>query len=516
MEFVKDKRLKTHQVKAVESLIAAIFEEKLKRMLVVMPVGTGMTAVLIHTCCQLKERNRRSKILFIVDRLELRTQLIERLREEMEGTVLDNASVKVITYQSLSRKDDKIKYTGYNYVFCLNIDQIARFNLPDFGNETVLIGTATRNKSSKLTAFSKAPVTFEYTDENAVRDGVLNPAETGLYETAVAGFCDRLFEHYGYTHRRKQNNIQQKYADLSYELDGKQISVECKSYRDRFVSSNRLQNTILAMSRQMKKNADLCEIIIVIGEVDPDEITRIYDTYQVTIWDISNLLFLTQCDIDLRNMLANLAQFSVADIAGKEPYGWTLENAVCTEPTNAESIENKAKSLIGRLENCKTGKVSAREYEIICTEIIKFLFEDKFNKINTQCKTKDGLFRMDIVCALKEAGSFWGLIRHHYNSHFIVFECKNSGKKITQDLIYSTEKYLFNAALRNVSIMISRNGFSKNAAMAADGCLKEHGKLILDITDADLKEMIRKKLADEEPADHLIKRLESTLMPIGK
>ena len=123
---------------------------------------------------------------------------------------------------------------------------------------------------------------------------------------------------------------------------------------------------------------------------------------------------------------------------------------------------------------------------------------------------------MDIVCALKDAGSFWRLIRHHYNSHFIVFECKSYEGLLDPNLVYTTEKYLFSAALRNVTIIISRKGFSPNASLAAEGCLKEHVKLILSVTDKDLIQMLKKKIAGEDPADYLIDRLEETLLPIGK
>ena len=108
------------------------------------------------------------------------------------------------------------------------------------------------------------------------------------------------------------------------------------------------------------------------------------------------------------------------------------------------------------------------------------------------------------------------MIRHYYHSLFIVFEFKNSSKALPQNWIYTTEKYLFSAALRNVTIIISRKGFSKNALAAADGCLKEHGKLILDITDYDLEKMINIKVDGEEPADYLLGKLEERLMKIGK
>ena len=83
------------------------------------------------------------------------------------------------------------------------------------------------------------------------------------------------------------------------------------------------------------------------------------------------------------------------------------------------------------------------------------------------------------------------MLVQHYNSHFVVFEFKNYANKIDQNLIYITEKYLFNAALRNVAFIISREGFSDAAKFAAEGCLKEHGKLILDVTNEDLIKMLK-------------------------
>ena len=91
---------------------------------------------------------------------------------------------------------------------------------------------------------------------------------------------------------------------------------------------------------------------------------------------------------------------------------------------------------------------------------------------------------------------------------------KNYSKEIDQNLIYITEKYLFDAALRNVAIIISRKGFSKSAKFAAEGCLKEHGKLILDITNEDLTKML--ELRSDQAADYFLDKLEEFLMGISK
>ncbi len=62
-------------------------------------------------------------------------------------------------------------------------------------------------------------------------------------------------------------------------------------------------------------------------------------------------------------------------------------------------------------------------------------------------------------------------------------------------------------------IIISRKGFSKSAKFAAQGCLKEHGKLILDLTDQDLIEMLKSR---SNAVDFILQKLEDFLMSISK
>lgn len=508
-----------YQQKAVQSIVEAIRYEKLRSLMISMPTGTGCTGVILEACQVLSQYARGSRFLFLTGDRVLQESLADQIQNEFGKQTLEKFML-VMTYQQLAKKRNNSKLIQPDYVICFDADHVSNTALPVFRETTVYIGTSTFAQSSKLEWFRKAPFVFIYSKEEAVYDGVIHPAEAnGMYEEALLGFCKRLFSSYGGEYLYAQKITQptcHATGDYAWVIDGKQIIVECKSYRDRNVSSYQLQHAIIRLSRMVSQMRDALGVIILLGEFDVDEAKRIYDRHKIAIWDIANLLHLTQGCAGLGDEVGNLAQFAISDIAAKEPYGWIPTPKHRYFQTENNTPNETAEKLVRRLRACDPGQKYATQYEDICADIIKFLFLERFNKLRTQCRTKDGLFRMDMVCAVKEAGSFWGLIRHHYNSHFIVFECKNYGRKLPQELIYSTEKYLFNAALRNVSIMISRKGFSKNAALAADGCLKEHGKLILDITDDDLVKMIHKKVAGEDPADYLIDRLEDTLMPIGK
>ena len=52
---------------------------------------------------------------------------------------------------------------------------------------------------------------------------------------------------------------------------------------------------------------------------------------------------------------------------------------------------------------------------------------------------------------------------------------------------------MYKKALRSVAIIVSREGASRNALLAAKGCLRENGKLILCLSDKDLNELIHIK-----------------------
>lgn len=209
--------------------------------------------------------------------------------------------------------------------------------------------------------------------------------------------------------------------------------------------------------------------------------------------------------------LANLTYFPIEGMIPLPPYGWA------PPAVSGEAIGEPASlALEKRLRECGTGKKYAQAYEEICGDIIQYLFGEEFTLYSAQHKTGDDLFRMDILCSLKGTNAFWKLLIQHYNTRFVVFEFKNYAAPLQQNLIFITEKYLFHAALRNVAIIISRKGFSGNAKTASEGCLKESGKLILDITDEDLVVMLKKKDDGEEPSDYLLEKLEHMLMSISK
>lgn len=158
-------------------------------------------------------------------------------------------------------------------------------------------------------------------------------------------------------------------------------------------------------------------------------------------------------------------------------------------------------------------------YESVCTDILKYVLGDYLTLWKRQELSNKGLYRFDLCCKIKDGTNqdFFDTIKRYFNTKYIVFEFKNYTEKITQQEIYTTEKYLYEKALRKVAIIISRIGADDHAQQAVKGTLRENGKLILCLSDNSLLEMIDIKASGEqEPAEFLSTILDDLLLHLEK
>lgn len=294
---------------------------------------------------------------------------------------------------------------------------------------------------------------------------------------------------------------------------------DIKFYRGYYVDVGLVNRAVDVLKRYetiLNKNAKAREKIylylIILCHIDEDIKRDIFNTYNIIIWDIHNILFLLKTED-----ISKIVSYPTNEIDLIPPKIIPGQGPQYNKPT-INIIEEKYDYFRKKLKECKPGKDHnySNIFENICTEIIEYLFGSEFNKIKPQHLTEESIFRMDLICSLKGNAFFWKYLIQNFHTQFVVFEYKNYTAALDQNLIYVTEKYLFNAALRNVAIIVSRKGFSEHAVYAAKGCLKENGKLILDVKEKDLLEMVKMKDEGNEPSDYLQNLLEVFLMSISK
>lgn len=229
---------------------------------------------------------------------------------------------------------------------------------------------------------------------------------------------------------------------------------------------------------------------------------------KLVIIDISNLVYILNDKSDLMAEMSSILPISVEEIPKEEPL----------IPLGFLEHCDYVKTLEQELKLCKKGKEGFKEYEEICTKILKYLFSNELTLWKSQEKSNKDLYRFDLFCRIKDDNNktFWSIMENYFRSKYIIFDFKNYTEKISQKEIYTTEKYLYLKALRSVAFVITNEGYDKNALWATRGCLREHGKLILLLTNQDLLNMIKKKNEDENPSDYLLIKLDEILLDLEK
>ncbi len=170
------------------------------------------------------------------------------------------------------------------------------------------------------------------------------------------------------------------------------------------------------------------------------------------------------------------------------------------EEIEARRLDERRKTrllLIGQLQahDRNVEALSASEYEQLCMDVFIFLFDPTLLGFERQAKTTDGGNRYDFICRIAPGRPFWDTLRADFRTRALLFECKNYSQAITADQIYSTERYLFSGALRTVCFLLARKGGDEGCMRAAQGAMRESGKLILVLSNLDLIEML--ELSDD-------------------
>lgn len=185
---------------------------------------------------------------------------------------------------------------------------------------------------------------------------------------------------------------------------------------------------------------------------------------------------------------------------------------------NNQNRRRKEINYIEKLSNIKEGKENAKKYEELLEEIIKDIFSDELMLFQSQYRTEDGINIFDMICKIKNGvnDDFFSIIEKFYKTKYILFEFKNYQTSIKQGQICTTEKYLFEAALRKVAIIISRHGIDENGKKLAEGILRESGKLIIVLNDTDLKRMIEFYIKGDKPTVVFTEKLDEILTRLEK
>lgn len=306
-----------------------------------------------------------------------------------------------------------------------------------------------------------------------------------------------------------------------YDLDGTlgeiRWAIEVKYYR-----SARAQTTLIEAAASRVANNGLMSgvhraALVVSCLLTPEQRTSLEDKFQIAFIDRSDLSVMAAEQPELVDELESVLEGRV-DVAEESK----LEAGVKVRFDNAKHINadtptsKRGQELAERLKSLPPGRDDAKNYELLCMDILKFLFGNYLVGWHPQLSTDDELNRFDSVCRVKPIHEFWRFVIDDLGSRYVVFEFKNYKEEISQGQILTTEKYLLERGLRRVAFLLTRVGADEGAQKMAKGAMREHGKLMLILDDALVEQMLLKRDDGNDPADILFDIADEFMLTLSR
>ena len=232
----------------------------------------------------------------------------------------------------------------------------------------------------------------------------------------------------------REKTIDDYRADFVVTDNDREYIFELKWYNQKVISSAAVSSFCKKLMSYATNGTLILVICSVVSDVLKEECER---KFGITIWDVSNLLWLLDELPEVKNELVATLEYSIDDIEPKQPNRLLF--------LKGEETTGEKDTWEGKLKTIQPGVDDSGRYEEVCTDILKFVLGDYLTLWKKQATSNDGLYRFDLCCKIKSGVNrdFFETIKHYFNTKYIVFEFKNYSKKITQKEIYTTEKYLY-------------------------------------------------------------------------
>lgn len=495
--------LRDYQIEAVNKVENAVKSGQ-KKIKIEMAVGTGRFYVLA-AILRLDILNGMKALIITATKLEC-DQMERRIGKENLNIQYD-----ICTYASVegkigaSESYDLIIFNGIYY------GEVQLNMISDKYPDVLYIGFTSVIEIGRRGMFEGIESTYSYSYTQALQDGYINRFNS---EDRIIQFCIDILYQNGYSKIKPVND--NRLGDVEAELNGKKSLFEIRYYREKYVEKELIYKCVENLHSKRLANSinGIHFFLVMFCLVDESVKQRVKKELDITIWDISNIIYLCSNNSSLFDALGEITRYSITGIEESK-----VEEEINSEhpiQINDSLTIDRIKQFEKALKECPEGDENGadKQYEKLCFDIIKELFEPALGNFSAQRETKNRLFRMDLISTIKSEEGLWKFLKYFYRTNYIVFEFKNYSKNVSQNTIFITEKYLSAPALRNVAIIVSRHGFDKNASKVAISELHSRGYLIIDVTDEDLMVMLSKKQSGEKPEEIIQAKIDNLLMEI--
>jgi hypothetical protein len=171
-----------------------------------------------------------------------------------------------------------------------------------------------------------------------------------------------------------------------------------------------------------------------------------------------------------------------------------------------EPVDDKSVSLLQSLDVVKPGKDGWSKFQKLASDIFEYLFCPPLGAPRYEVLDREARNRRDMIFENSALDGFWSSMRHIYRAHYLVVDAKNYAAPLKKQPVLELAHYLKPYECGMFGILISRVG----AGAAAQHAIREQWigaeKLILVLSDAELREMIEMKGQSGAP-EEMIRRI---------
>ena len=140
------------------------------------------------------------------------------------------------------------------------------------------------------------------------------------------------------------------------------------------------------------------------------------------------------------------------------------------------------------------------------------LFVTPLNPLNPpipQSRDERHVNRRDYVLPNYAADySFWQFMRTHYEAHLVVAEVKNLSRGPGKNEILQVANYLNPRGTGLFALILARREPDDTARWICREQWVQHGKLIVGLHDEDVRQMVKTRLAGNDPAELVRQKIE--------
>lgn len=163
--------------------------------------------------------------------------------------------------------------------------------------------------------------------------------------------------------------------------------------------------------------------------------------------------------------------------------------------------QDRGSLLLEKLEKCPASG-TGKEYEAVVREVLEFLFVPPLGRIQEQLRREDNHEIIDLSMSNNAAVFFWDRVLNEFDAKSIVIEIKNKDQ-VNKDEVNQLRIYLSRPSRGRFGLLISRLPPSPSALRSRRDAYSDEEKLILFLSNADLRQMIEMRRRGGDPTAFL-------------